>query len=205
MSAAQRLPGIIFVMVGPGGAGKNSIMKAVLAQSQRIRQLATATTRAMRAGEQQGREHLFVDEDEFRRMIKSGQLLEHQEVSPGKFYGIPRQTVVAALEAGELLIADIEVMGARLLSTAYPLNVVQIFVTVPGADVSEQLALLAARMLSRADQNTDIQHRLRRAQTLELPYQSGCDYTVVNDDLPRAISKSMQIIKSEIRARRAGN
>lgn len=202
MTATEKLSGVIFVMIGPGGAGKNAIMKAVISAFPAIKQLATATTRPMRVDEKQGREHLFVSEQAFRTMISNNELLEHQEVTPGKFYGIPRRTVAEALAAGAARIADIEVLGAIELAAAYPLNVVQVFVTAPGRDIAEQLALLEARMRGRADEATDIERRLERARTLELPYRARCDYTVVNDDLARAIESTSAIISRELAERR---
>ena len=201
MSSSKKLPGVIFVMIGPGGAGKNAIMKALMAENRLIRQLATATTRQMRADEAQGREHLFVSGERFEQMIETGELLEFQEVTPGKFYGIPRQSVGDSLAAGEILIADIEVLGAEALAAAYADNVVQIYITVPGADMAEQLELLQRRMQERADPYTDIDQRLQRAAALELPYQRQCDYVVVNDNLAAAIERTSSIIHQELDAR----
>ncbi len=205
MSPAEKGSGVIFVMIGPGGAGKNAIMRALIAASPDIRQLATATTRPMRAEEKQGREHVFVSQCRFREMIDSGQLLEFQEVTPGKYYGIPRQAVSDALSAGGIRIADIDVLGAEHLAAAFPDNVAQIFVTVPGNDRAEQLDVLRKRMLLRADLNTDIKQRLKRAEALELPYQSRCDYVVVNDNLESAIARTGTIIAEELRARGLGS
>ena len=204
MSPAEKGTGVIFVMIGPGGAGKNAIMRALIAASAEVRQLATATTRPRRADEKQGREHVFVSECRFREMIQTGQLLEYQEVTPGKYYGIPRQTVTEVLAAGGIRIADIDVLGAEDLAAAFPDNVVQIFVTVPGADLAEQLAVLRKRMQQRADENTDIWQRLQRAEALELPYQSRCNYVVVNDNLERAIARTSAIIAKELRNRSLG-
>lgn len=201
MSACEHLPGLIIVMIGPGGAGKNAIMKALISQRPELRQLATATTRQMRGDEAQGREHVFVSPAEFARMIAKGELLEHQEVTPGKFYGIPRRTVQEALKAGAVRIADIDVLGAKILSEAYRENVVQIYVTVPGGEISAQLRVLRERMQSRADPNTDICERLERAKCLELPYQAECDYVVVNDELSRAIHCAGTIVERELRLR----
>lgn len=198
MKRSENLPGVIFVMIGPGGAGKNAIMKAIISVFPAIEQLATATTRPMRADETQGREHLFVNERAFRKMIGDNDLLEHQEVTPGKLYGIPRRTVEEVLTAGAVRIADIEVLGAIKLAAAYPRNIVQLFVTVPGADSEAQLALLEERMRTRADEATDIEQRLERARRLELPYRNRCDYIVVNDDLGRAIERTSAIIRGEL-------
>lgn len=202
MSASESLPGVIFVMIGPGGAGKNAIMRAIIAGSPSVRQLPTATTRPMRPDEKQGREHHFVSLETFRKMLSDGQLLEHQEVTPGKFYGIPRQLVVDCLRAGKARIADIEVLGAQKLAAAFPQNVVQIFVTVPGAKMAAQLTVLEERMRLRADAITDIDSRLQRAAEIELPYQSRCDHIVVNDRLSSAIEATRRIIDRELAARR---
>ena len=197
----DKLPGVIFVMIGAGGAGKNAIMRAIIAGSPFVRQLPTATTRPMRPGEEHGREHHFVSEALFRQMLREGKLLEHQEVTPGKFYGVPRQLVVNCLSAGAARIADIEVLGAQKLAAAFPANVVQIFVTVPGASINAQLQVLAERMTLRDDAATDIDSRLQRAKTIELPYQCRCDYIVVNDELALAIESTERIVERELRQR----
>ena len=202
MSHSKNLTGVIFVMIGPGGAGKSAIMKAIISQSDTVRQLPTATTRAMRADERPGREHLFVTFEQFQQMIDNDQLLEYQEVTPKKLYGIPRQLIVDCLSAGKIRIADIEALGAEALTAAFPDDVVRIFVTVPGETVAEQLALLEARMRRRGDGATDIARRLERAQSLELPYQHCCDYIVVNDALEEAIQATGAIIQQELKQRR---
>ena len=201
MKSSESLRGLILVMIGPGGAGKNAIMKAIIKHYANIRQLATATTRDMRPDEKQGREHVFVSPQLFKAMIARGELLEHQEVTPGKFYGIPRQTVADGLKNAEVRIADIEVLGAEKLARAYPANVVQVFVTVPGETIDEQSKVLEGRMRQRADGATDIHHRLERARTLELPYQSQCDYVVVNGTLAGAISSTRAIVEEELSRR----
>jgi len=193
--------GFVFVFIGPGGAGKNAILKALLAQCPRLQQLATATTRPMRDGEAHGREHLFLDCAQFKRMLAQGELLEHQEITPGKFYGIPRRTVEAALAAGTVLLADIDVRGAQALARSFPENVVQLFVTVPGSNRQQQLAILRQRMLARADSHTDIEQRLQRAAQVELPYQQHCEYVLVNDCLEQAISQAHAILQRELSVR----
>ena len=198
---SENLAGVIFIMIGPGGAGKNAIMQAIMKQFGIISQLATATTRPMRDDEKQGREHLFVTLDEFQDMIDNNQLLEYQEVTPNRFYGIPRQSVVESLSQSKILIADIEVLGAQELAKAFPEHVVQIFVTVPGSSIEEQLAVLEERMGQRDDSTTNIEERLKRAKTLELPYQSNCDYVVINDDLTHATQLVSDIIQQELKER----
>lgn len=200
MTHSENLTGVIFVMIGPGGAGKNAIMRAIIEQSKIVSQLATATTRPMRADEQQGREHLFIDLEKFQDMIRNNELLEYQEVTSNRFYGIPRQSVVDNLTQSKVLIADIEVLGAQELAKAFPQHIVQIFVTVPGNTAQEQLAVLEERMRQRGD-GTNIAERLERAKTLEFPYQAHCNYVVVNDELTHAIELVSDIIQQELKQR----
>lgn len=191
------LSGVIFVLIGPGGAGKNVMMKDVQKQFSDLEQLATATTRDMRAGEQEGREHLFVSLEQFKQMIANKELLEYQEVTKDRYYGIPRHVVKNCLAQGKVLIADIEVLGAQALVKEYGENVVQIFVTVPGDTLEESLKILKQRMEARADNSTAIQERMERAKSLELPYMSYCDYVIVNDTLEQAVLELTNIIKLE--------
>lgn len=188
--------GFIFVLVGPGGAGKNALMRQILQDDPRITQLATATTRHKRHNEQHGREHLFVSNDEFQSMIDTNALLEYQEVTPGKFYGIPRASVEDVINQGLDLIADIEVLGARILRETYGERAVLIFVTVPGETIQDKLDVLRQRM-GNADRNEKqdlIESRLQRARTLEFPFANEADVIIVNDDIAHAIDALKQLI-----------
>lgn len=194
--------GLLFVIVGPGGAGKNTLMKAALDAMDDLFELVTATTRERRPGEIDGVDYLFVSDDQFRQMIAHNQLVEHQEVTPGNFYGVPRATVEQSLEQGRDIIADIEVLGARILKESYPADTVLVFVTVPGDTETEILANLRIRMEARADSEDLIQERLSRATILELPFQSECDHTIVNSDRDDAAAELLNIISKERQARR---
>ena len=91
-------------------------------------------------------------------------------------------------------------MGAQELKKAFPDHVVQIFITVAGITAEEQLAVLEERMIQRED-NTNIQERLERAKNLEFPYQSDCDYIVINDELNHAVQLVSDIIQQELQKR----
>lgn len=194
--------GLLFVMVGPGGAGKNTLMKAALASMDDLNDLVTATTRERRPGEIDGVDYLFLSDEQFRQMIANDALVEHQEVTPGNFYGVPRATVDQSLEQGRDIIADIEVLGARILKESYPADTVLVFVTVPGDNETEILANLRTRMEDRNDSEDVIQERLSRAKILELPFQSECDHTIVNSDREEAAAELLSIIRQERVARR---
>lgn len=167
-------PGIIFTLVGPGGAGKNTLMKRVLPEIDNLQQLATATTRDMRPEEQNGREHLFISRDMFNRWIEEDRLLEYQEVHPGKFYGVPREPLEDALREGRNLIADIEIAGARAIAEAYPLNTVLVFIAAP-------LDALEQRMRDRGESEDGVLNRMNRAKS-EMDFAPQCHEYILNED-----------------------
>jgi len=206
MMIGEKQRGLLFVMVGPGGTGKNTLMNQVMEQ-QPLTQLATATTRPIRSNEVEGREHHFVTTERFREMIAGGELLEYQEVTPDRFYGIPREGVEDPLKQGKSLIADIDVYGAKILRKTYPDDVVLVFVTVPGDTLEEQLQTLRNRMIQRLEREPTaadldrIAQRLERARTLELPFASECDHILVNDDLEATAQQLEAIIRERLKQR----
>lgn len=193
--------GLLFVMVGPGGAGKNTLMKVALAEMDDLFELVTTTTRDKRPGEIDGIDYHFLTKDQFLSMITNNQLVEYQEVTPGNFYGVPRASVEQALEAGRDIIADIEVLGARILKQSYPTDTVLVFVTVPGNSEADILSNLRERMEIREDTEDVILERLERARLLELPFQVECDHTIINEDRDTAATQLMEIIQQERVAR----
>ena len=204
MTISDERQGLLFVLVGPGGGGKNALMGRVLERLDDIRQLPTATTRPKRPEEEQGVQHLFVSPDEFRRMIANDALIEYQEVHEGRFYGVPRETVERAIAERQDQIADIEVLGASILRTAYPDNVVLIFINVPGESEADILDVLRQRMEERGETEAEIQKRLSRTR-MELPYAPTCDYLIINDEMDRAVEELLGVILAERSRRRLLN
>ncbi len=188
---SQEWSGLLFIVVGPPGVGKNALISAALQAFPSLKQLATATTRARRANEQEGRERLFVTPTVFQEMIADGSLLEWQEVHQDRFYGVPRLTVEQALKGGQHLIADIDVLGATYIRSLYPDNVVLIFVEPPS------VATLEDRMHRRGDTEADIHTRLTRV-AMEMAYLPVADYVVVNDRLGEASRRMQSIIAAEL-------
>jgi guanylate kinase len=181
--------GYLFVLVGPSGVGKNTVMSEVMRLEPALRQLPTVTTRPPREGEQEGIHHYFVSKPAFLEMIADDLLLEHQEVHPGKFYGVPRDQTGQALAAGQLMIADIDIFGARAVKQAFPDQVVTIFVRPPSVDVLRQ------RLMERDEKELEI--RLMRA-TMELSHADDYDYQVINDQLDRCVQDVLEIIRAMI-------
>ncbi|NWF68972.1 MAG: hypothetical protein HXY40_07790 [Chloroflexi bacterium] len=197
----QHNQGYLFVLVGPGGAGKNVLLKAVLKRTSNLTQLATATTRGPRSDEINGVHRLFVTLDEFRRMIRDNELAEHQEVHQGVFYGVPRASIEQPITECRDLIADIDMHGANTLRLAYPNNVILVFITPPGDSTEAMLEVLRQRLEARQESVEDTKQRLQRAPA-ELAFAPQCDYLIVNDDLEKAAEMLYGIILAE-RSRRA--
>ena len=184
------------MLVGPAGAGKNAIMNEVLRQLVDLHQLPTATTRPMRDTEQQGREHLFVSETEFQQMDARNELIESQTVH-NHLYGTPRKTIEEAMRDGRDLVADIEVLGATYLHSAYPHNTVLVFVQPPSVED------LIKRMSIRGETQDEIDTRLQRVE-MEMQYAPQCDYLITNyqDQLKESSAILYGIVLAE-RSRRA--
>lgn len=181
--------GLLFVIVGPAGAGKNALMNSVLNRFPDLRQLPTATTRRMRPGEQQGREHLFVNDTEFQRMVASNELLENQLVHE-HFYGVPRKLVEQSLMDEHDLIADIDVLGATTLRSNYHDQTVLIFLQPPS------IAVLRQRMEKRGESEAEIETRMKRVP-MEMAYAPQCDYLITNDEVNKASETLYGIILAE--------
>lgn len=184
---AQERSGKLFILIGPGGVGKNALMEQVLPDVENLRQLPTATTRAPREGEQHGVQHLFVSIEEFEQMIHRGELLEHQEVHPGKFYGVPRQPLEGAIEDGSRLIADVDFKGANVIRETYPEHAIAIFIAPPSMDTLE------ARLRDRDTSEGDIRERLERANA-EMLYAPVSDYVIINDSFEATTHDLKQIL-----------
>ena len=199
MVITEQQRGLLFVLVGPGGAGKNTLMTILMQRLPTLQKLVTATTRNVRANEVEGIDHYFVSLERFRELLIQGELLEHTEVTPGKFYGILRTPVEQALSTSQTLIADIDVLGARILRATYSDDVVLIFVTVPGATDEERLDNLRRRMEERGESPALIEERLTRARLIELPFAAECDCIVINAD--RQMDTALQDIEQCIQQR----
>ncbi len=188
MNISKERSGVLYILVGPGGVGKNALLNAVLTEVDDLRQLPTATTRNIRPGEEEGREHQFVSKTEFKQMIDADALIEYQEVHPGKFYGVPKATVENGITEARDQIADVEVLGASIIREQYPQNSVMIFIAPPSIDA------LAARLRNRDASEIDIRDRLNRLP-MEMRYAPLANYIVVNDVLDLAIREVVTIIR----------
>lgn len=178
--------GHLIVFTGPSGVGKGTLLRSLLQRHPELRLSISATTRSPRAGEIHGQHYYFVSRDEFRQMVEHGELLEWAEFA-GNYYGTPRQPVLDLIQAGQWVILEIELEGARQVRTSFP-DALQLFILPPSLDALEQ------RIRQRGQDSEDsIQKRLQRAQT-EIAAASEFDLQIVNDNLQVALAQLEQVL-----------
>lgn len=182
--------GILFVVSSPSGAGKSTIAKMLLEQDSGLTMSVSATTRAMRSGEVDGKDYHFVDLAEFREMVAGNAFLEWAHVF-GQRYGTPRAAVEEALAAGQDVLFDIDWQGAQQLYQQMGGDVVRVFIFPPS------LVELERRLRARAtDSEAVIQGRMSRAAA-EISHWDGYDYVLVNDDVQRCYADVATILAAE--------
>ena len=197
MSSERRRRGLMLVVSSPSGAGKTSLSRRLVADHPDIELSISATTRAPRPGEADGREYHFVDRPRFDAMRQAGEFLEWAEVHE-HCYGSPAAPVMTALEAGRDVLFDIDWQGAMTVAAAAPDDVVRVFILPPS------MAELSRRLHSRAQDAEDvIQRRLGRA-TGEIVMWPEYDYVIVNEDYDHAYVELVHIYHAE-RLKRARN
>jgi guanylate kinase len=166
-------PGLLFVVSGPSGAGKDTLVDALREQMPRLRYSISATTRAPREGETEGVHYFFLSHEEFERRREAGDLLEWREYN-GNLYGTPRDYIEGSIAQGYDIILKPEVYGARAVKQAYP-DAVLIFL------VPDRFSSLRERLLARrTETNEEIARRLEIAQQ-EMKFIRSFDYIVVNE------------------------
>lgn len=180
----------VFVITGPSGVGKGTLIKRLLAACPNLELSISATTREPREGERDGVDYHFLSPEEFERRVEEKDFLEFASYS-GNRYGTLRSEVERRLEGGHSVVLEIEVQGAQQVRAAKE-DSVQIFIAPPDPSVLRQ------RLLGRGtDSEEAIDKRLEVAKQ-ELAVQKDFDYQVVNDDLDRAAAELVGIVRSEL-------
>lgn len=186
----MKTKGILIVVSGFSGAGKGTLMKALLAKyAEQYALSISATTRKPREGEVHGREYFFISKEEFEKKIAKDELIEYAKYVEN-YYGTPRDYVEQQLEAGKDVILEIEIQGALKVKKKFP-DTLLLFVTPPTA------AELKTRLVGRGTESMDvIESRLHRACE-EAEGMDAYDYLVVNDDLDTCVEEMHAIIQGE--------
>jgi guanylate kinase len=181
--------GKLFVITAPSGAGKSSLIKALLNDDPSLKLSISYTTRAPRPGEQDGREYHFVDDAGFLAMRGRGEFLESAEVH-GYRYGTAKQVIRDALTRGHDLLLEIDWQGARQVRELHP-DCIGIFIVPPSLEELER------RLRGRGqDAESVIQRRLANARE-ELTHAGEFKYRIINKDFEAAKGELSQIIRNE--------
>ena len=181
--------GRLFIVSGPSGVGKSTVLKALLERRDNARFSISATTRPIREGETDGVHYYFISVETFREWIAQEEFLEYAEYV-GNFYGTPKKFVEAALDAGQDILLDIEVQGAMQVKERMP-DAVKIFIGPPSWEELER------RLTSRGTNTPeDIRKRLDRAK-VEAKTARAYDYFVVNDTVENAVRELDAIMTAE--------
>jgi len=178
--------GRLFVIAAPSGAGKTSLVKALLASEPRLRLSVSHTTRERRPTEEEGREYHFVSVPQFEQLVARGEFLEHARVFDN-FYGTARGFVEEQLRQGYDVILEIDWQGAQQVRARMP-KCVSIFILPPSRRA------LAERLARRATDSPEIIARRLRDAADDMSHYREFDYLVVNDDFARAVSDLRRIV-----------
>ena len=181
--------GRLFVIAAPSGAGKTSLVKALLASAPQLRVSISHTTRSKRPTEEAGREYHFVTVPEFEALIARGELLEHARVF-GNFYGTARAFVDKELGAGHDVVLEIDWQGAQQVRERMP-ECISIFILPPSR------AALAQRLARRATDTADVIARRLADSVADMSHYREFSYVIVNDDFGQAVAELRSIVAGQ--------
>lgn len=183
------MKGKLFVVSGPSGVGKNTLLNRVMELRTNVQYSVSATSRAMRPGEVDGKSYYFVSREQFEKLISDDALLEYAEYV-GNYYGTPIKPILEATEKGIDVVMDVEVIGAMNIQRRIP-GAVLVFVLAPS------FAVLRSRLEHRGDVSPEaMADRLERAKW-EYSQAENYDYLIVNDDLDTAAAELAAIMQAE--------
>jgi guanylate kinase len=187
-SSSDSAGGRLFVITGPSGVGKGTLIERLLEQVPDLDLSVSATTRSPRDSERDGVHYHFMDEDEFERRVRAGEFIEHADYSSHR-YGTPRSEVDPRLAAGRSVVLEIELQGARQIRETVP-DAVQVFIAPPSPED------LRRRLEGRGTDSPDqITSRLAVAAE-ELAARDEFGHVIENDDVDRASRRLAELVRS---------
>ena len=180
--------GGVFVVSGPSGSGKDTVLKGLFAENPDIVFSISSITRAMRPGEREGEKYNFISREHFEEMIKNDLLLEHN-VFVGNYYGTPRIPVEKAVSEGRDIIIEVDVNGAAQIRKKLP-EAVTVFIMPPSFEE------LKRRLVGRGTESEELIEKRLRSALDEIRRAGEYDYIIVNDDAAAASQSLMSVIKA---------
>lgn len=181
-------PGLLFIVAAPSGAGKSSLVNAVLAEDPRLVLSISYTTRAPRPGEQHGREYFFVDRAEFGRMRDDGAFLECAEVH-GNMYGTSQRQIADLRADGRDVVLEIDWQGAQQVRRLFP-DAVGIFILPPSTEELER------RLRARGQDSDAVIRRRLDGAAEEIGHAAEFDYVIINNDFDDARRDLAAVIRA---------
>jgi len=183
---AKTFTGTLFIFSAPSGAGKTSLVKALLDTTGYIRVSVSHTTRAPRPGEVDGQDYHFVSKEDFQQLVSEDAFLEHAQVFDN-FYGTSQRWVESELEAGRDVILEIDWQGAEQVRRLMP-DAVSVFIAPPSIDALEQ------RLRNRGQDSEEIIQRRMRDARSEMSHYGEYNYLIINDDFNNTLEELRSII-----------
>jgi guanylate kinase len=180
--------GNVFMVVAPSGAGKSSLVNALLERDPRLALSVSCTTRKPRPGETDGREYRFVSIEAFNQLRDGNALLEWAEVH-GNFYGTPTDRIESATRAGRDVLLEIDWQGARQVKQRYP-TAIGIFILPPSFDALE------SRLKARGQDDAPVIARRLLAAGGEIAHAPDCEYVIINQEFTTALDELTQIVSA---------
>ncbi len=182
----SKAAGNVFVVVAPSGAGKSSLVNALLAQDPKLCLSVSATTRAPRSGETDGKDYRFVSRDQFVALQQNNQLLEWAEVH-GNFYGTPRDQIEQAIHQGRDILLEIDWQGARQVKRLFA-QTIGIFILPPSIQTLEQ------RLQQRGQDSQAVITRRIEAASEEILHAPEFEYVIINQDFRIALAELAEVV-----------
>ncbi len=195
MNSATTKRGRLFLVTAPSGAGKTSLVRALLKDHPNIEFSISYTTRQQRPTEEHGRDYFFVDKAEFKRMVAAGEFLEHAQVFDN-YYGTSRKTVEQQMGQGRDVLLEIDWQGAAQVRKLLP-EAISVFILPPSRSELER------RLRARGTDNDEVIARRLRDAVTDMSHCKGFDYVVVNQDFERAVADLRDIVDGRGQASRA--
>lgn len=181
--------GLLIVLSGPSGAGKDTVLKKLMQEQPNIKLSVSATTRLPRPGEKHGQDYYFIKHEEFNDLIDNDGVLEYASYC-NNFYGTPKKPVNDWLNSGNDVILEIEVKGGAQVRKTNPKSV-GIFIIPPSFEVLKQ------RLINRKTESESVINDRLSTAKIEIKSALDYDYIVVNDSLDDCVNKIKNIIESE--------